>query len=249
MFDFKGKKVLVCGGSKGIGKASVDMFLEGGGEVFVVSRNSAPDIDRSAYKHITADLTSEKAIDSLKKEISDISPDILVNNSGGPPPNDSLNISYQDYLLAMNAHFYAPQKLVEAVIPGMKKRKFGRIINIVSISAKQPVPDLSVSNAFRSGVINWSRRHSIEFASSNITFNSVLPGYTDTERLRDIINNRSKDSGASASAIQQKITDSIPMKRLARPVEVANLICFLSSELASYITGQSIAVDGGKVGS
>jgi 3-oxoacyl-[acyl-carrier protein] reductase len=173
---------------------------------------------------------------------------ILVNNTGGPPSGLITNAKVDEFLMAFNSHLVCNHILVQALIKGMKKEQYGRIINIISTSVKLPLKNLGVSNTIRAAVANWSKTLANEVASFGITVNNVLPGATYTARLQNIIENKSIHTGESLNHIKNEMESEIPLGRFAEPSEIANAVAFLASPAASYITGINVPVDGGRTG-
>lgn len=254
--QIKGKTALVTASSMGIGRAAAELLLKEGCRVVICSTNKENLINAS--KEIKAlhnaepfwvvcDLNKPADLENLYNVVkSHYGPiDILVNNCGGPPPgyfenmdDESWNIGYEQVLMSA-------VRLTRLVLPDMKEKKWGRIINITSISVKQPVDNLILSNAFRSAVTAFAKTLSNQIGRYNITVNNVAPGYTLTARLYELAVSRAKAIGESHEHVLASMTTDVPMKRLARPDEVASMILFLASEQASYITGLTIPVDGG----
>jgi 3-oxoacyl-[acyl-carrier protein] reductase len=171
---------------------------------------------------------------------------ILINNSGGPPSGKLLDASPEDFNTAFSRHIVCNQILAQQIIPGMVQSNFGRIINIISTSVRKPIQGLGVSNTIRAAVANWARSLAMDVGAAGITVNNVLPGYTDTDRLKSLIVFNAKGQNISEEDARNAMIAGVPLGRLAEPVEQANLIAFLASEAASYISGTSIAVDGGR---
>jgi 3-oxoacyl-[acyl-carrier protein] reductase len=170
----------------------------------------------------------------------------VVNNTGGPRSGDILNASLDEFENAFTMHIKCNHVLAQASIPFMKQEGFGRIINIISTSVKEPIPMLGVSNTIRGAVGNWSKTLSIEVAPFGITVNNVLPGFTDTERLSEIIGIKANIEGTTSEEMTQIMKNYTPARRFARPEEVANAVVFLVSDAASYINGINMPVDGGR---
>jgi len=171
---------------------------------------------------------------------------ILVNNTGGPPAGLAVDASFEQFLQAFNNHLLCNQALVQAVVPGMRRLRYGRIINIISTSVKQPIPGLGVSNTIRAAVANWAKTLATELGPDGITVNNVLPGMTETERLRSLIATRAAQSNRTEADVSQSMKDEIPLRRFAVPAEIAAAVAFLASPAASYINGINLPVDGGR---
>jgi 3-oxoacyl-[acyl-carrier protein] reductase len=174
---------------------------------------------------------------------------VLVNNTGGPPSGLITEAKEEDFLAFFNQHLVNNHLLVKAVLPGMRRRKFGRIINIISTSVKIPLPNLGVSNTIRGAVASWSKTLANEVGQYNITVNNILPGYTQTKRLETLVSQTAKKKKQTVQETEQQMMQDIPMKRFGSPEEIATVAAFLASPAASYINGASIPVDGGRTGS
>jgi 3-oxoacyl-[acyl-carrier protein] reductase len=172
-----------------------------------------------------------------------------VNNTGGPPGGPITEADGNEFLTAFQNHLINNQNLAQLLLPGMKKAGFGRIINIISTSVKVPLNGLGVSNTVRGAVANWSKTWANEVGQFNITVNNVLPGATETERLTSIIANKANKTGKSEEEVAAAMAGAVPMKRFAKPEEVANAVAFLASPAAAYINGINVPVDGGRTGS
>lgn len=257
--DLSGKTALVCGSTQGIGKASAKELSQLGANIVLVARNeeslkaSLRDLDVSKgqiHTFICADFQNPV---QLKEKVENFiarqgAIHILINNTGGPPGGLITNAKADDFLQAFNNHLVCNHILVQAVIDGMKKENYGRIINIISTSVKMPLKNLGVSNTIRAAVANWSKTLANEVASFGITVNNILPGATSTVRLQNIIENKSKNTGESLNEIKNEMEREIPLGRFAEPSEIANAVAFLASPAASYITGINMPVDGGRTG-
>ena len=254
--SIKGKNAIVCASSQGLGKsAAVDLAKEGV-NIAICSRNQEKiDLVKNEIENISdvkvvaiqADLSLEKDIDTLfnkaKEELKTI--DILINNNGGPPPSTFEELTDEDWQKAFNSTMMSAIRLSKLVLPDMKKNKWGRIINISSVSVKTPVNGLFLSNSIRMGVLGWAKALSDEVAPHGITVNSVCPGTTKTERIEQILNAQSESSGKDMSEIEESMANSIPMLRIGEASDLSALITFLASEKASYMTGLAVQVDGG----
>ncbi len=258
--DLTGKIAIVCGSTQGIGKASAMELATLGASVILVARNeealqkTLKELDTSrGQKHnfIAADFQFP---DVLKEKVEIFllknSPvHILVNNTGGPPSGLIVNAKAEDFLQAINNHLICNHILAQAVIGGMKILGYGRIINVISTSVKIPLKNLGVSNTARGAVASWAKTLSNELAPFGITVNNILPGLTLTGRLESLIENTSKATGQSIEKVKEGMKSEIPFGRFADASELANVVAFLASPAASYLTGVSIPVDGGRTGS
>jgi 3-oxoacyl-[acyl-carrier protein] reductase len=252
----KDRVALVGGSSKGLGFAAAVELAREGAHVVVNSRSRAA-VDAACESiraetgvdafGIEADLSTSAGVAALVDAVHERfgRVDVLVTNTGGPPGGSFEAHSEEVWRDAFAQNFESVLNLCRAVLPGMKERKWGRIINITSISVKQPVAGLILSNAIRAGVTGFARTLANEVAAEGITVNNVLPGYTATERLNELANKLSEMNDSSPEAERARWSAEIPMNRLGQPDELAALITFLASERAGYITAQSIAVDGG----
>ena len=256
--NLKDKNAIVCASSQGLGKAAaIDLAMEGV-NLAICSRDQEK-IDRAKEEilmktdqrikifSLEVNLDSEEEINEFYKEVESNlgSVDILVNNTGGPPPRTFEQISDEDWQNAFNSTMMSAVRLSRAVIPNMKKNNWGRIINISSVSVKTPVNGLFLSNSLRMGVLGWAKALADELAMYGVTVNTVCPGYTKTERVEAILDSQSSTSGKSKEDIEKAIADNIPMKRVGEPEDLAGLITFLASEKANYMTGLAVQVDGG----
>ena len=253
----KGKNVLVCGSTQGIGWASAQQFADKGANVILVARNEEKlkqnltllsQSGDQKHQYIAADFSQPLQLQTVIQEWlqKGNSVDVLINNTGGPKGGPIVNAEVQEFLDAFNQHLICNHILATAFLPGMKEKGWGRIINVISTSVKQPLPNLGVSNTIRGAVANWSKTLANEVGAFNITVNNVLPGATNTGRLQSIIENKANAINESVDAIRDEMAEESPMKRIAEPDEVANAIVFLASDNASYINGINIPVDGGR---
>ena len=244
MINLDGKRALVCGGTSGIGKAAAEALIACGSEVVILSRSA------SGNNTISCDLEDLDSLTvSVNKEIENNGHfEILINNSGGPPSGPLINAKPRDFEKAFLRHVLASQTLVQLVLPGMKEANYGRIINIISTSVKEPIVGLGVSNTIRGAMASWSKTFSKELPPS-ITINNVLPGFTDTERLEELKQTLSKQKGISPNEVEKAWLGTVPEGRLADPSELGQVVAFLASPAASFVRGVSLPVDGGRTGS
>ena len=247
------KNALVCGSTQGIGKATAISLAKEGVNITLIARNETvlqevlkelPQNGQQKHGYLVADFSKP---DQVKNIVStNNSFHILINNTGGPKSGAIINASVEEFSAAFQMHVLVNQILVQAVVPFMKKQCFGRIINIISTSVKEPIPGLGVSNTIRNAVANWSKTMAGELAEFGITMNNVLPGFTDTARLDQIIKIKAAGANTSVEKMAQIMKDYVPAKRFAKPEETANAVTFLASDSASYITGINLPVDGGR---
>ena len=244
MLDLSGKRVLVCGGTSGIGKAAVQALQDYGAEVVVLSRSATGENTISCNLEDLNSLT--KLLETEIQTNGDF--EILVNNSGGPPSGPLIDAKPSDFEKAFLRHVLASQTLVQLILPGMKKANYGRIVNVISTSVKEPIAGLGVSNTIRGAMASWSKTLSKELPPS-ITINNVLPGFTATERLEELKQTLSKQKGISPNEVEKAWLGTVPEGRLADPSELGQVIAFLASPAASFVRGVSLPVDGGRTGS
>jgi 3-oxoacyl-[acyl-carrier protein] reductase len=254
----EGRRALVCGSSQGIGKAIAQKFAESGAEVVLLARDRnklaavADQLNRGQsqnHRLIVADFSDP---DSLQRILADELPEIepihiLVNNTGGPPGGPIAKAGTGEFLEAFSKHLLCNQILVQAVLNGMQREGFGRIINIISTSVKAPIPGLGVSNTIRGAVASWAKTIAGELGPDGITVNNILPGYTETARLAAIIDRKARETDKTPAEVAEGLKASIPVRRFASPEEIADAAEFLASERASYITGINLPVDGGRL--
>jgi 3-oxoacyl-[acyl-carrier protein] reductase len=251
----KGKTALVCGSTQGIGKAIAMQLAASGANIVLLARNedklkslaaSLPNADGQQHRYLVADFADTSSVAAITGAVSASGIDILINNTGGPAAGKAIDARIEEFLQAFNAHLINNQQLVQAVVPHMKSKGNGRIINIISTSVKVPLHNLGVSNTIRGAVGNWSKTLANELAPFNITVNNILPGATETERLSSIIDNKSSKLQVEKEEIHDEMLAEIPMNRFGKPEEPAYAATFLCSEYAAYITGTNIVVDGGR---
>lgn len=253
-----GKNAIVCGSTQGIGFASAVELAKLGANVTLVARNeeklkdALQQLDISSkqlHNYLTADFSNPT---ELKNKIGETTAKknfhILVNNTGGPTAGKAIDAKTDDFLHAFNHHLICNHILTQAVVEGMKKEGYGRIINIISTSVKVPLKGLGVSNTIRGAVANWSKTLANELGPFSITVNNVLPGATNTVRLQSIIENKATKTGKAVAEVEAEMQKEVPMKRFAKPEEIANAVAFLASPAASYINGVNVPVDGGRTG-
>jgi 3-oxoacyl-[acyl-carrier protein] reductase len=256
--DLTGKNAIVCGSTQGIGKAIAVQLAEMGANILLIARNEEKlkqvkgelDVSKGQEHHfIAVDFSIPPQLKLVLEdfiEINNIKFNILINNTGGPAGGSIVDAKPEEFAQAFSNHLICNQILVQAVKEGMKETAYGRIINIISTSVKQPLNGLGVSNTIRGAVANWSKTMANELGQFGITVNNVLPGATDTVRLKSIIENKANKTGKSVEEIKNQMANEVPLKRIAQPEEIANAVAFLASPAASYITGINFPVYGGR---
>ena len=253
--ELNNKYALVCGSTAGIGKATAMALAEEGTIVTLIARNE------EKLKAVLSELPQHRNHDYVVADFSNptelrikimdyISRNhgfhILVNNTGGPAGGPVFSAGLEEFQNAFTQHLKCNHVLAQALVPFMKKENFGRIINVISTSVKQPLDGLGVSNTIRGAVANWSKTLANELGQFGITVNNVLPGATATERLTQIIKNKSAKTGKTEEESADAMKNAVPAKRFAKPEETAHAITFLASERAAYINGINLPVDGGR---
>lgn len=256
--DLVDKRAIVCGSTQGIGKASAIELASMGASITLIARNEEKlrtvldELDSSRgqqHNYIAADFSYPQ---ELKNKVEEYMPshvvEILVNNTGGPPAGLAIDTKPEDFVKAFSEHLLCNHILTQAVVPGMKSKKYGRIINIISTSVKIPIKGLGVSNSIRGAVANWSKTLANELGQFGITVNNVLPGATMTGRLEAVLSGKAEQSGKSIDELKLEMIEEIPAKRIGEPHEIAAVVGFLASPAAGYVNGVNIPVDGGRTG-
>src|ERR1043166_5060727 len=252
----KDKVALVVAGSRGLGRAVAEELAAEGASVIICARDAATLAETTAtiadqtgahVLGVPADVTDEAQIKHLvasgNERFGKI--DILVTNAGGPPAGRFDQLTHEQWEQATQLTLYSAVHLAREVLPGMKARHWGRILNITSIAVKQPVDGLILSNSIRAAVTGFARTLANEVAPYGVTVNNLMPGFTRTDRVEQLNADTATREGITTAEVARRIEAQIPMRRLGEPNEFAALAAFLASEQAAYITGQSIAVDGG----
>jgi 3-oxoacyl-[acyl-carrier protein] reductase len=253
------RHAIVCGSSQGIGRAiAIELSLLGA-SVTLMARN--PERLRSVISELEAQPGQHHAV--IVADFSDPSQvrqgieqfvnsgnraDVLINNTGGPPGGPALEADPKAFMAAFESHLICNQILIQSLVPGMKEIGFGRIINVISTSVKQPIKGLGVSNTIRGAVASWAKTLATELGPFGITVNNILPGMTRTTRLDSIISNRAEKSGLSIAEVTRQMEEEIPLGRIAETSEIAAATAFLATPAASYINGINLPVDGGRTG-
>ena len=253
--DLTGKHAVVCGSTQGIGKESAIALSKLGASITLVARNEAKlkavlnELQPNPKNdYIIADFSNPLDLEKkIKAWATKNKAHILLNNTGGPKGGPIRSAKVDEFLDAFTNHLVCNHVLVQALYPGMSEEGYGRIINIISTSVKQPLDGLGVSNTIRGAVANWSKTLANELGQFNITVNNVLPGATNTVRLQSIAENKADQSSVlNYEEILSNMAAQSPMKRIAQPEEIANVVAFLASPAASYVNGINVPVDGGR---
>ena len=258
--NLKDKKAFVCGSTQGIGRAAAIELANLGASIVLLARNEdslkqvKDELDvtnNQIHDFIVADFSEPGELEKKIAEYLEKNPQpvhILVNNTGGPPAGRAIDADLEEFVRAFQNHLLCNQILAQVLVGGMKAEKYGRIINVISTSVKQPIPGLGVSNTIRGAVASWAKTLAGELGEFGITVNNVLPGFTKTARLQSIIENKASKTGASIEKVEAEMQAETPARRFAEASEVANAIAFLASPAAAYINGVNLPVDGGRTG-
>ena len=253
--NLKDKKAFIGGSSKGLGYAVAKQLAVCGAMVTLVSRNE-PLLKKNMielkkltgvnHNYIVVDYNDSEGYNKIITEFFKTnSVDILINNTQGPNAGDVLSVSESDYKNAFNLLFQNTVNTSMAAIKGMKKNNWGRIINMASVSVKEPLSYLALSNTIRSAVTSWGKTLSIESGKHNVTVNNILTGFFNTERLNQLNSEKAKKLNVSTDEVFDKMSEMVPLKRVGEPKEFGYLVAFLSSDFADYINGANIPIDGG----
>ena len=256
--NFRELNAMVCGSTSGIGKATAILLAKNGANVTLLARNEDKlkavkselyQSNNQKHDHYKVDFTKPEDLKAVV-EVATLNHhySILVNNTGGPKGGPVIDADVNEFRNAFEQHLICNQILVQAVFPSMKKNEFGRIINVISTSVKQPISGLGVSNTIRGAVANWSKTLANEIGQFGITVNNVLPGFTETQRLEQIIINKSEKQSLSVKEVADQMKQSVPVKRFGNADEVADAIVYLASKSSGYINGINLPVDGGRTG-
>jgi 3-oxoacyl-[acyl-carrier protein] reductase len=254
--SLKGKNAIICGSSQGIGLAAAQELALNGANCVLMARNSEALkqavgglVRQTGQQHrwIAVDFTVPSLLEEeIKKLVGELRVEILINNTGGPEAAPILEAPVEAFEGAFRQHLVCNHILAQALIPGMREAGYGRIINIISTSVKTPLANLGVSNTIRLAVAAWAKTLANEIGKFNITVNNILPGLTETQRLKDLTSHIASSQNKDVQIVEEQLRESIPMKRFGKPVEIARVIAFLASPAASYVNGANIAVDGGR---
>jgi len=256
--DISTQRVLVSAGSNGIGKAIACAFQLAGAKVAICARGqeqlqaAQQEMQAMTGEPVLAYITDLSLAQDISKMKDDLlekwgAIDVLVNNAGGPPPGNHDSISDEQWSTAFDLTLRSAVRLTNWVLPGMKDTGSGRIINLSSYSAKQPMDSMLLSNSLRLGALGWAKTLANEVGKHNILVNTICTGWTQTQRVDQLLEARALEQGLDAQALADQLVTKIPLQRMARPEEIASVVLFLASPAASYITGAAIPVDGGCV--
>jgi len=256
--DLTGKHALVCGGSAGIGYAAAIELAKLGADVTLLARSpdaleralaALPRVQATqTHATIAADMNEHTDLRARVEAMANArAVHILVNNTGGPPGGPAHTAALDEFRIAFNQHVMAAQIVLQAILPGMRAAGYGRIVNVISTSVKEPIRNLGVSNTIRGAMASWAKTLATELGPFGITVNNVLPGYTKTQRLDQILADRSKATGKPEPEVAKTMLSTVPLGRFAEPEEIANVIAFLATPAADYINGINVPVDGGRM--
>ncbi|WP_420604239.1 SDR family oxidoreductase [Flagellimonas sp.] len=253
--SFHGKKALVGGSSKGIGEAIARQLAESGASVTLMARNKErleeivselPTEQGQKHQYLVVDFSDFEGFKAkMTTFFAQNSIDILVNNTQGPEAGGALEKSVEDYQNAFDMLFKSVVLTTELALKHMQERRWGRIVNVASISVKEPLNYLALSNSIRAAVVTWAKSLAFDVAKDGITVNNVLTGYFDTDRIAQLNAKKAEKMGVSVAEVREAMEAQVPMKRIGNPSEYGFLVAFLASEQAGYITGTNIPIDGG----
>ncbi len=255
--ESKGRHALICGASKGIGRAIAHELASAGMSTLLLARSEeelqklAGELDTSAgqvHRILIADFSRP---DKVRQDVEDVlsegvSFQVLINNAGGPAPGPLAEAALSQLADAFTMHILTAQTLMQALLPGMKRAGFGRIVNIISTSVKEPIEGLGVSNTIRGAMGNWAKTLSVELGPFGVTVNNVLPGFTMTGRLSNIIDNKAVTAGVAIEVMADRLKSAVPARRFAEAQELGAAVRFLCSDSAGYINGVNLPIDGGR---
>ncbi|MCE2563252.1 SDR family oxidoreductase [Komagataeibacter sp. FNDCF1] len=250
-----GRLALVMGSSQGLGLASAQALAREGARVILTGRDAARLEAACATIRATGGTVEARVVDfadaaqvaTLLEGLADTAIDILVTNGGGPPPGPIADVAPEVWQAQFDRMVTVPLRIVQAVLPGMRARGWGRIVNIVSSGVVQPIPNLGISNTLRMGLIGWAKTLATEVAADGVTVNSVVPGRIHTTRVDQLDAAAAGRTGKTVEEVAAASRATIPMRRYGHPDEFAAAVCFLSSAVASYMTGSMMRVDGGMI--
>lgn len=250
--DLKGKRALIGGSSKGIGEAIGRQMAESGAAVTLMARSEEKllrimeELPGGDHDYLVVDFNKpEEYLKILDTYLASHKVDILVNNTQGPPAGNTLERSMGDYQQAFDLLFRIVHETTRRVLPGMQDRGWGRIINVASVSVREPLSYLALSNTIRASVVTWAKSLSRDVAPYGITVNNILTGYFDTERIAQLNEGKARDLGIKPEDVREQMEQQVPVGRIGKPEEYGYLATFLASDQAAYLTGSNIPLDGG----
>ncbi|MDH5401488.1 MAG: SDR family oxidoreductase [Candidatus Heimdallarchaeota archaeon] len=257
-FFLRNKRAIVCGSTQGIGRAIAEKFAEYGASLILIARDESKlketiqilqKDESQTHEYIVADFSDPTnlkiQLDEYMKKGYPVH--ILVNNTGGPPGGQLIDADISNFESALKMHLYCNHILTQTVVEGMKSEQYGRIINIISTSVKQPIPGLGVSNTTRGAVANWSKTLAGELAPFGITVNNILPGFIQTQRLLSLIKSRAEKQSINEDIVAKNMKSSIPMLEFGLTDDIALGALYLASNAAKYVTGINLPIDGGRI--
>lgn len=258
MLTLEGKRAIVCGSTQGIGRACAEEMAKLGASITLVARHQGgldqvreqlPRPGGQQHHCVQADFADAAGVgDAVAAHVNEHGPvHVVVNNTGGPPAGPAITASAEEYLRGFEMHLLCNQMLAQVCAPGMRDAGYGRIINIISTSVITPIKGLGVSNTIRGAVANWAKTLAAELGPYGITVNNILPGFTATTRLTNIINGKAERAGISTAEVEEQMKGTIPARRFADPAEVGAVAAFLASPAAAYVNGVNLPVDGGRL--
>ena len=257
--SLEGRQALVCGASQGIGLAAAKELAELGARVTLLARNeeslkeacaTLPEVTSGDHDYAVADFSNSEGVGEVARDLAaKHNYDILINNTGGPAGGPISEASPSAFVATFEQHLLCNHQLVGALLPGMRERGHGRIVNVISTSVKAPLNNLGVSNTIRGAVANWSKTLANEEGKHGIRVNNVLPGATSTGRLHGILEAKSAKTGKSMEEVRKGMISAVPAGRFGEPEEVGSAIAFLCTPAADYISGINLPVDGGRTAS
>lgn len=257
--SLEGRQALVCGASQGIGLAAAKELAELGARVTLLARNeeslkeacaTLPEVTSGDHDYAVADFSNSEGVGEVARDLAaKHNYDILINNTGGPAGGPISEASPSAFVATFEQHLLCNHQLVGALLPGMRERGHGRIVNVISTSVKAPLNNLGVSNTIRGAVANWSKTLANEEGKHGIRVNNVLPGATSTGRLQGILEAKSAKTGKSMEEVRKGMISAVPAGRFGEPEEVGSAIAFLCTPAADYISGINLPVDGGRTAS
>jgi 3-oxoacyl-[acyl-carrier protein] reductase len=253
--NLSGKNALVGGSSKGIGRAIAERLASSGASVTLMARSEdllktiVAQLDTSQgqiHQHLVVDFSNYTLFASqMEKYFKTNTVDILINNTQGPAAGGAIEKSIEDYQTAFDLLFKCAVHTTTLALKHMQSQQWGRIVNVASVSVREPLNYLALSNSLRAALVTWAKSLSIDIAADNITINNTLTGYFDTERIAQLNAQKAEKMNVPPEKVREAMEAQVPMRRIGQPEEYANLVCFLASQQASYITGTNIPIDGG----